>query len=254
MAAPHSADADAALLDHVPDLAQRAVIGICLDGTGSALQGEVQEEITMPQSRKSARSRKAPRAPSRRNGQGSDAISLLKADHNEVKKWFGEFEKTRSDSRKQQLAQQICTALKAHTTIEEEIFYPAFLEATDDKDIHHEAEVEHEGAKKLIEEIEAAGPDDDYFDARISVLSEMIKHHVNEEEKRGGMFAKARGSDMDLEALGEQLRQRKQELMGEESSMSGERDADTTDRRGRGGVGGLFGRNGKGRDARNRAS
>src|SRR5262249_60039845 len=74
--------------------------------------------------------------------------------------------------------------------------YPAFLEATGEKDIHHEAEVEHEGAKKLIAEIEAAGPDDDYFDARVSVLSEMINHHVNEEEKRGGMFAKARDSEM----------------------------------------------------------
>jgi hemerythrin HHE cation binding domain-containing protein len=206
----------------------------------------------MAQSRRT-RSRKSTRARSRRNGEGTDAITLLKADHREVKRWFGEFEKTRSETRKRELAQKICMALKAHTIIEEEIFYPAFLEATEEKDIHHEAEVEHEGAKKLIDEIEAAGPDDDYFDARISVLSEMINHHVNEEEKRGGMFAKARSSDMDLEALGEQLEQRKQQVMqGEEAAASGERGSSATNRD-RERAQALFGRNGKGRDARHRA-
>lgn len=164
----------------------------------------------------------APRSRSRsagRNGNASpdDAIALLKADHRQVEGWFDQFEKSKSNERKQELAEKICAALKAHTTIEEEIFYPAFLEATDAQDIHHEAEVEHDGAKKLIAEIEAAGPDDDYFDARITVLSEMIKHHVKEEEKRDGMFAKARRSDMDLAALGEQLEARKAEIMGEDA-------------------------------------
>jgi hemerythrin superfamily protein len=142
-----------------------------------------------------------------------DAIALLKADHRQVEEWFEQFESTRSDDRKQKLAQQICQALKVHTEIEEEIFYPAFLEATEDKDTHHEAEVEHGGAKKLIAEIESAGPKDDYYDARVKVLSEMIKHHVKEEEQRGGMFAEARDSDMDLKALGEQLAARKSQLM-----------------------------------------
>jgi hemerythrin superfamily protein len=155
---------------------------------------------------------------------GSDAIAVLKADHRQVEGWFGQFEKARSDSIKQQLATKICNALHAHTTIEEEIFYPAFLEATEEKDLHHEAEVEHEGAKKLIAEIEAAGAGDEYFDAKVTVLSEMIKHHVKEEEQRGGMFAKARSSDMDLDALGERLQRRKKELMqeieaGEEDTM-----------------------------------
>jgi hemerythrin superfamily protein len=209
----------------------------------------------MPRTRKSTRSRQSSsRARTRRNGGGTDAISLLKADHDQVKKWFGEFEKTRSDDRKQELARKICTALKAHTIIEEEIFYPAFLEATDETDIHHEAEVEHDGAKKLIEEIEAGGPDDDYFDARVSVLSEMIKHHVNEEEKRGGMFAKARNSDMDLDSLGEQLQQRKQQVMESEGAATpSEGDASGSARRGRGKMGEMFGRNDKGRDARHRA-
>jgi hemerythrin superfamily protein len=149
----------------------------------------------------------------RSRARSSDAISLLKADHREVEGWFEQFEKARSADRKRDLADRICTALKAHTTIEEEIFYPAFLAATQDEEIHHEAEVEHDGAKALIRKIEASGPDDEYFDARVKVLSEMIKHHVNEEEQRGGMFAEARQSEMDLEALGEQMKARKAELL-----------------------------------------
>src|SRR5258708_16107035 len=83
-----------------------------------------------------------------------DAIELLKADHRQVEEWFEQFESTRSDDRKQRLATQICRALEVHTQIEEEIFYPAFLAATDDEDVHHEAEIEHEGAKRLIADIE----------------------------------------------------------------------------------------------------
>jgi hemerythrin superfamily protein len=167
-----------------------------------------------PRGRRSAGTRGRSRSAKAANG--GDAIALLKADHREVEGWFEEFEKARSNARKEELARQICAALTAHTTIEEEIFYPAFLEATEEKDLHHEAEVEHDGAKKLIAEIESAGADDDYFDARVTVLSEMIKHHVKEEEQRGGMFAKARDSEMDLVALGERMQQRKSEVMGEE--------------------------------------
>lgn len=144
-----------------------------------------------------------------------DAIALLKADHREVEGWFEEFEKARSDKKKQDLATKICTALKVHTQIEEEIFYPAFLEATGDKDIHHEAEVEHAGAKNLIAQIEKMTPDDDYYDAKVKVLSEMIKHHVKEEEQRDGMFAEAKKADMDLAALGEEMAARKRELMAQ---------------------------------------
>jgi hypothetical protein len=143
-----------------------------------------------------------------------DAIALLKADHRQVDEWFKQFEKTESGSRKLELATKITDALTVHTTIEEEIFYPAFLEATEDKDLHHEAEVEHKGAKNLIAEIRASGLNDDYFDAKVKVLSEMIKHHVKEEEQPGGMFAEARKSDMDLAALGEEMAARKAELEG----------------------------------------
>ena len=142
----------------------------------------------------------------------ADAIGLLKTDHRQVEAWFAQFSKTRNQQKKQQLAAHICDALTVHTTIEEEIFYPAFIEATGDKDTHHEAVVEHAGAKKLIAEIQAMSPDDDYYDAKLTVLAEMIKHHVKEEEQPGGMFSEAKKSGMDLQALGEQLLVRKQEL------------------------------------------
>jgi hemerythrin superfamily protein len=144
-----------------------------------------------------------------------DAIELLKDDHRQVEEWFEEFESTNSSAKKQRLATQICEALTVHTQIEEDIFYPAFIEATGEEDIHHEAVVEHESATKLIEQIKASSPDDDYFDAKVKVLSEMIKHHVKEEEKRGGMFAEAKKADMDLDDLGAQLAARKAELMGQ---------------------------------------
>jgi hemerythrin superfamily protein len=161
----------------------------------------------MPTSRQKAASRGA-----RSSSRADDAVALLKADHREVEGWFEQFEKTRTSSRKQELADKICSALKVHATIEEEIFYPAFYEATEEKELHHEAEIEHEGAKELIAKIEESSPDDDYFVAKVKVLSEMIKHHVKEEERPDGMFAKAKKSEMDLEELGRELRVRKMQL------------------------------------------
>ena len=149
------------------------------------------------------------------NAQPKDAIALLKADHRQVEQWFEEFEKSRSKPKKADLAKRICEALTVHTTIEEEIFYPAFLEATGEEDLHHEAEVEHAGAKSLIAQIEESGPEDEYLNAKVKVLSEMIKHHVKEEEQRDGLFAKAKASDMDLEYIGEQLSERKAALQAQ---------------------------------------
>jgi hemerythrin superfamily protein len=190
----------------------------------------------MAKAKKRAKSAGGKQSPGRRRGaKQQDAIALLTADHRQVEQWFEQFESTRSADRKQRLASQICQALEVHTQIEEEIFYPAFLEATDDEEVHHEAEVEHEGAKRLIADIEASGPDDDYYNARVSVLSEMIKHHVNEEEKRDGMFSKARKADMDLVGLGQQLQSRKAELMSEAKgdSESGFRRARSSEARAR---------------------
>ena len=104
------------------------------------------------------RQRTANETRSSRTSGREDAIGLLKADHREVEGYFEAFEKARSDDRKQQLAEKICRALTVHTTIEEEILYPAFLEATEEEDLHHEAAVEHDGAKKLIAEIGSSVP------------------------------------------------------------------------------------------------
>jgi hemerythrin superfamily protein len=142
-------------------------------------------------------------------------VAFLKTDHRQVEEWFSQFSKSKSTAKKQQLADKICDALTAHTTIKEEIFYPAFLEATQDKGMHHEAVVEHAGAKNLIAEIQSMSASEDYFDAKVTVLSEMIKHHVKEEEQPGGMFAEAKKSGMDLRSLGAQLRARKKELVAE---------------------------------------
>jgi hemerythrin superfamily protein len=155
---------------------------------------------------------KSKRSSSSSRAKSLDAVALLKADHRQVEQWFSQFAKSNSASRKRQLASNICAALTVHTSIEEEIFYPAFLKATGDKDMHHEAIVEHAGAKTLIAQIQDMSPSDDFFDAKVTVLSEMIKHHVKEEEQPGGMFAEAKKSDMDLRALAVQLMARKKEL------------------------------------------
>jgi hemerythrin superfamily protein len=176
------------------------------------------EEIEMATARKRA-FRKPPSLRQVRLTAGikepKSAIVLLKADHREVEGYFKAFKRSDSAAEKRTLAEKICHALKTHTRIEEEIFYPAFIEATGDTAMHDEALIEHDGAKKLIAEIETGSQADSMFDARVTVLSEMIKHHVKEEEGFGGMFAKARRSKMDLLAVGTLLEARKQELMTE---------------------------------------
>ena len=144
-----------------------------------------------------------------------DAVALLKADHRKVEDLFEKFEKAKSDSVKKSLVQEICTELSVHTAIEEEIFYPACTGKIEE-DLVKEAYVEHDGAKVMIAELIASEPGDDFYDAKVKVLSEEIKHHVKEEERRSeGLFAQAREAGLDMDALGEQLRARKKELMEE---------------------------------------
>lgn len=142
-----------------------------------------------------------------------DAVTLLKADHRKVEDLFAKFESARSAERKATLAKEICTELTVHTLIEEEIFYPA-CQGEIKKDLLEEAYVEHDGAKVLMAEIAAGEPGEEFFDAKIKVLSEMIKHHVHEEEMRSeGMFAQARAAGLDIDDLGERMTARKKELM-----------------------------------------
>ena len=144
-----------------------------------------------------------------------DAVALLKEDHRVVEELFAQFEKASGDGRKQKLATQICLELSVHAKIEEEIFYPA-CEGKVEEDLLKEAYVEHDGAKLLIAEILAGEPSDEFYDAKVTVLQEQIEHHVEEEEKRlEGLFSQARKADLDMDALGEQLAARKQELTAE---------------------------------------
>ena len=151
----------------------------------------------------------------------TDAIALLKADHRRVEELFEQFDQARRSDRKARIVEEICTELKIHTMIEEEIFYPA-VKPKIDPSIVEEGVIEHDGAKVLINDLAKADPKDDYYDAKVKVLSEEIKHHVAEEERWiTGMFAQARRTDIDMEALGAQLSARKQELMAQAKKKGG---------------------------------
>lgn len=142
-----------------------------------------------------------------------DAIALLKTDHRKVEELFDKFETTSGKATKRKLAEQICNELKVHTLLEEEIFYPAF-QGKIEKDTLNEAFVEHDGAKVLVNDILASSPEDDFYEAKVKVLSEEIKHHVKEEEAgKEGMFAQCRQSDVDLAELRDRMLARKAELM-----------------------------------------
>ncbi|MDB5738053.1 MAG: hemerythrin cation binding domain protein [Sphingomonas bacterium] len=141
-----------------------------------------------------------------------DAITLLKADHREVDALFSEFEHATRSDQKARIVARICDELKIHTLIEEEIFYPA-VRAKIDPSIVDEGIVEHDGAKVLINDLAGAKASDDYYDAKVKVLAEEIRHHVHEEEKwLRGMFAQARRADLDMMKLGTKLAVRKAEL------------------------------------------
>lgn len=147
-------------------------------------------------------------------GKSVEALEMLKQDHDKVQKTFKEFEKMDREQKEavRQLAVTVCEDLRVHTTLEEEIFYPALRDAIDDEDLLNEAAVEHETAKMLIEQLENMQEDDPNFHATLTVLGEYVRHHIREEE--GEMFAVARKSDLDFEALAERMRERKQELAG----------------------------------------
>jgi hemerythrin-like domain-containing protein len=148
------------------------------------------------------------------------AIEMLKEDHAKVKKAFKEFETMdRSDTETcRQLVQTVCEDLKVHTTLEEEIFYPAVREAIEDEDIMNEASVEHETAKMLIEQLENMEPDDPNYYATFTVLGEYVMHHVKEEE--GEMFPEAKKAGVDMEALGQRMQERKSELLSQAENVS----------------------------------
>jgi hemerythrin superfamily protein len=146
---------------------------------------------------------------------GTNALELLKRDHDEVDKMFAEFERIKDDgddAQKEDLVARICEALTIHARIEESIFYPAARRALQEQgqDLLNEAAVEHQTMKDIVGRLEIAPTSDPLYDAGVKVLSEYVKHHVREEENE--LFPKVRATDLDLQALGRQLAQRKQEL------------------------------------------
>ena len=142
-----------------------------------------------------------------------DAIALLKQDHASVKKALKEFEKMDHEdtAAMQELVTTVCNELKVHTTIEEEIFYPAVRAAIEDEDLLNEAQVEHQSAKELIAQLENMEPSDPLYAATFTVLGEYVQHHVKEEESE--MFPQVKKAELDLDALGEQMMARKDALM-----------------------------------------
>jgi hemerythrin superfamily protein len=145
----------------------------------------------------------------------TNATHILAEDHRTVEDLFAKYEGMSGTERKRSLAEKICNELKIHAIIEEEIFYPALKGKIDD-DLLKEAYVEHDGAKLLINQIAEGGPNEEFYDAKVTVLKEQIEHHVKEEEKEhDNMFQQARAAEVDLDALGEQMIARKKELQAQ---------------------------------------
>ena len=151
----------------------------------------------------------------------TDAVALLTNDHQEVKDLFERYEDLAQadsdDEEKKNLAEEICTMLTVHATIEEEIFYPAARDAIDDESLLNEAEVEHQSAKDLIAQIQASDPSDALYDAQVKVLGEYVNHHVEEEE--GELFPRVKEADLDLDELGAEMGARQEELLSAEADV-----------------------------------
>jgi hemerythrin superfamily protein len=169
--------------------------------------------------RKSGRSQSSSSSRNKERQQASrSAFDVLEEDHREVEEWFDEFDelKDSDEDRKADLAEKICLALKVHAQIEEEIFYPQARAASQDNDLIDEALVEHSTVKNLIGEIEEMEVGEELYDAKIRVLGEMVKQHIKEEEEE--LFPELQSTKMDVDAVGKELAERKQELMAEMSA------------------------------------
>ena len=143
----------------------------------------------------------------------TNAVEVLKRDHDEVEKLFDQYEDAKEESNtelKVQIVAAVCKALTIHAQVEDELFYPTMRRDPDALELVDEAAVEHQTLKNLVAELEGASPDDELYDAKVKVLSEYVKHHVKEEE--GELFPIAQRSEIDLDALGRQRAARKAEI------------------------------------------
>jgi hypothetical protein len=187
-------------------------------------KGQAKSEMPATSAGQSKSSRQSKSKSASKGGQ--DAIALLTEDHKKVQAMFKAFKKLKedeaSDEEKAEIVQQTCQELTVHAEIEEEIFYPAARDALDeeDADLVDEAEVEHASAKDLIEQLEVMEPGDELYEAKFTVLGEYVNHHIKEEQDE--LFPKVRKTDIDLQELGAELAERKQELMAEMGAESDE--------------------------------
>jgi hypothetical protein len=141
-----------------------------------------------------------------------NAIAMLRQQHRQIQQQFARYEQEMSESQWGVAVRDALTTLKMHMEVEEEVFYPAYLDATDDQERHHDAMVEHEAAKKLIEDIEYSDPADEYFEAMMRLLFKIVRAHISEEEAPGGMFDTARRAGIDLKKLAKSMAAKQAEL------------------------------------------
>jgi hemerythrin-like domain-containing protein len=165
---------------------------------------------------------KAKAMATRRTNNGmSMPIKMLTDDHSKVKKLFREFEKADHEDAEtcREIAEKACAELKVHTTIEEEIFYPAVREALpDEAELLEEAKIEHESAKALIQKVEQLEPGTPQYAAAFTVLAEYVQHHIKEEEDE--MFPKARKADIDHDGLADWMQTRKEDLQSSQGAAA----------------------------------
>lgn len=149
-----------------------------------------------------------------------NALDMLREDHKKVKGIFEQFENTEDPQQKKQLCQECIAELKIHTKLEEELIYPVMKEEGEElKELINEANEEHHVVDLIIAELEGMDPEEENFDAKFKVLSESVKHHIEEEEGETFPKAEEEGS-ADFEEIGEQMEIRKQELMEEGAGSS----------------------------------
>ena len=139
-------------------------------------------------------------------------LTMLKADHKKVKALFGEYEDA-SPRKQQAIAKTTIQALEIHAGLEEGLIYPAIREGIDDEELMNEANEEHHLVHVLIAELKKLDPSDDTFKAKFTVLGELVKHHVKEEE--GTMFPQAQKAKIDWQELNAEALERKDELLAQ---------------------------------------
>ena len=145
-----------------------------------------------------------------------DALVILQADHDHLRKLFAEFQRHlgRDDAdmaAKETIVREACDLLEIHTQLEEEIFYPAIRKALREEQLMDQAQIEHDTAGELMDDLKKLSSDDEIFDAKFIVLSEIATLHMKKEEKE--IFPLVRSAKLDMFALGRKILLRREVLV-----------------------------------------